>query len=65
MRFVTAWPLTGGGENRGKEMTLSAEQYAQMAEGDEKASADPLVPAERRLNVAKEADWFRWCNLLF
>ena len=41
-------------------MTLSAEQYAQIAEGYENASADPLVPAERRLNLAKEADWFRF-----
>ena len=41
-------------------MTLSAEQYAQIAEGYEKASADPLVPAERRFDLAKEADWFRF-----
>ncbi len=41
-------------------MTLSAEQYAQIAEGYEKASADPLLPEERRLDLAKEADWFRF-----
>ena len=41
-------------------MTLSAEQYAQIAEGYEKASADPLLPAEERVNLAKEADWFRF-----
>jgi hypothetical protein len=41
-------------------MTLSAEQYSQIAEGYENASADPLVPAERRLNLAKEANWFRF-----
>ena len=41
-------------------MTLTAEQYAQIAEGYEKASADPLVPAERRFDLAKEADWFRF-----
>jgi hypothetical protein len=49
----------------GSEMTLSAEEYAQIAEGYKKASVDPLVPAERRLKLAKEAEWFRWCNLLF
>ena len=41
-------------------MTLSAEQYAQIAQGYEKASADPLVAAERRFDLAKEADWFRF-----
>jgi len=44
----------------GSEMTLSAEEYAQIAEGYKKASVDPLVPAERRLKLAKEADWFRF-----
>ena len=41
-------------------MTLTTEQYAQIAQGYEKASADPLVPAERRFDLAKEADWFRF-----
>ena len=41
-------------------MTFTADQYSQIAKGYENAAADPLVAAEKRVDLAKKADWFRF-----
>jgi uncharacterized protein YraI len=40
-------------------MPLTAEQHASIATAYEKAAADFLIPAERRNEFARKADWFR------
>jgi uncharacterized protein YraI len=39
-------------------MTLTADQYLQIAQGYAKAAADPFVPPERREAFANKAEWF-------
>jgi uncharacterized protein YraI len=39
-------------------MTLTADQYFQIAQGYAKAAADPFVPPESRQAFAKKAEWF-------
>jgi hypothetical protein len=42
------------------EMTLTAAQYSQIAQGYENAAADPWVAAEKRVNLLNKAEWFRF-----
>ena len=39
-------------------MTLTADQYFQIAQGYAKAAADPFVPPESRKAFANKAEWF-------
>ena len=39
-------------------MTLTADQYFQIAQGYAKAAADPFVPIERKEAFANKAEWF-------
>ena len=39
-------------------MTFTADQYSQIAQGYEKAAADPLVTSEKRAELARKAQWF-------
>jgi len=41
-------------------MTFTPDQYSQIAQGYDKAAADPLVPTEQRQEFAKKADWFHF-----
>lgn len=41
-------------------MTLTADQYSQIAQGYEKAATDSLVASENRADLAKKAKWFRF-----
>jgi uncharacterized protein YraI len=41
-------------------MTLTADQYLQIAQGYTLAAADPFVPAERREAFAKKAEWLEF-----
>ena len=41
-------------------MTFTADQYSQIAEGYEKAAADPMVASEKRANLVRKAEWFRF-----
>jgi uncharacterized protein YraI len=41
-------------------MTLTAAQYSQIAQGYEKAAADPWVAAEKRVELLDKAEWFRF-----
>jgi hypothetical protein len=41
-------------------MTLTADQYAQIAQGFDSVAADPLVPNEKRREFAKQAEWFHY-----
>lgn len=41
-------------------MTFTADQYDQLAEGYEKAAADPLIAAGKQEDLAKKADWFKF-----
>ena len=43
-------------------MRFTKDQYSQIAQGYEKASADPLVSAEQRAELAKKAEWFRFLS---
>ena len=43
-------------------MTLTADQYSQIARGYEEAAADPLVASENRADLAKKAEWFRFLS---
>ena len=42
------------------EMPFTADQYSQIAEGYENAAADPLVAGEKRVDLVKKAEWFRF-----
>lgn len=42
------------------EVTLTADQYSQIARGYEEAAADPLVASKNRADLAKKAEWFRF-----
>jgi hypothetical protein len=39
-------------------MTLTADQYFQIAQGYAKAAEDPFVPPENRAAFANKAEWF-------
>ena len=41
-------------------MPFTADQYSQIAEGYENAAADPLVAGEKRVDLVKKAEWFRF-----
>ena len=41
-------------------MTFTADQYYQIAQGYEKAAADPMVPSEKHADLLKKAEWFRF-----
>ena len=41
-------------------MTLTADQYSQIAKGYAEAAADPLIAEERKKEFAKKADWFHF-----
>ena len=41
-------------------MALTAEQHEQLAVAYEKAAADFLLPPEKRAELEKKADWFRF-----
>jgi hypothetical protein len=41
-------------------MTFTADQYSQIAQGYEKAAADPLVASEKRADLAKKGEWFQF-----
>ena len=41
-------------------MTFTADQYSQIAQGYEKAAADPLVASEKRADLVKKAEWLRF-----
>ena len=41
-------------------MTLTADQYSQIAKGYAEADADPLVTEERKEEFAKKAKWFHF-----
>ena len=43
-------------------MSFTKDQYSQIAQGYEKASADPLVSTEKRVELAKKAEWFRFLS---
>ena len=43
-----------------QEMPFTADQYSQIAEGYENAAADPLVAGEKRVDLVKKAEWFRF-----
>ena len=40
-------------------MSLKPEQHASIAASYEAAAADLLIPAERRAEFARKAEWFR------
>jgi hypothetical protein len=40
-------------------MALTAEQYSQLAAANERAAADPFVPAKQSSDFAKKADLYR------
>jgi hypothetical protein len=39
-------------------MALTAEQYSQLATANERAAADPFVPAKQSLDFAKKAKFY-------
>jgi hypothetical protein len=43
-------------------MSFTKDQYSQIAQGYDKASTDPLVSAEKRAELAKKAEWFRFLS---
>jgi uncharacterized protein YgiM (DUF1202 family) len=45
---------------RSSKMTFTADQYSQIAEGYEKAAADPMVASEKRAALVRKAEWFRF-----
>jgi SH3 domain-containing protein len=42
------------------EVSLTADQYSQIAQGYEEAASDPLVAPNNRADLAKKAEWFRF-----
>jgi hypothetical protein len=45
-----------------REMTFSAEQYAEIAAGYREAAADRSIPSEKREEFARKAEWFRFLS---
>jgi uncharacterized protein YraI len=43
-----------------KKMTFTSDQYSQLAQGYDKAAADPLVAPERKAEFARKAQWFHF-----
>jgi hypothetical protein len=43
-------------------MTFTAEQYSQIATGYQKAAADPSITPEKREELARKAEWFRFLS---
>jgi hypothetical protein len=43
-----------------REMTLTADQYSQIAAGYHKAAVDPSIGPEKRKEFARKAEWFRF-----
>ena len=41
-------------------MTFTSDQYSQLAQGYDKAAADPLVAPERKAEFARKAEWFHF-----
>ena len=41
-------------------MTFTADQYSQIAEGYEKAAADPMLASEKRAALVRKVEWFRF-----
>jgi len=44
-------------------MTLTADQYSEIATGYREAAADPSIPPGKRAEFAKKAEWFRFLAL--
>lgn len=43
-------------------MTFTADQYAQIARRYDSAASDPFVPADKREEFAKQAEWFHYLS---
>lgn len=41
-------------------MTLTPDQYSEIAEGYARSTIDPSVPPEAKEEFAKKAEWFRF-----
>jgi hypothetical protein len=43
-------------------MTLTADQFAQIAQHYESAAADPFVPNDKKREFSKQAEWYRYLS---